>query len=77
MKNNLSVIKRVPTIAEFIKLCCAVGWKDYMNFEVAEESLNQSFIWCNCPIPRRSSWNGQGNWRRENLFLHTRYSSLT
>ncbi|MBW7461069.1 hypothetical protein ACFOLF_00220 [Paenibacillus sepulcri] len=42
MKNNFTILKRVPTISEYTKLCCAVGWKDYMNFEVAEESLNQS-----------------------------------
>ncbi|MGO4501176.1 GNAT family N-acetyltransferase, partial [Paenibacillus sp. 2RAB27] len=43
-ENNLLILKRVPTISEYIKLCCAVGWEDYMNFEVAEESLNQSLF---------------------------------
>ncbi|MFC5467418.1 GNAT family N-acetyltransferase [Cohnella suwonensis] len=36
--------KRVPTIEEYINLCSAVGWKDYMNFDVAEESLNKSLF---------------------------------
>jgi hypothetical protein len=36
MENNLLILKRVPTISEYIKLCCAVGWEDYMNFEVAD-----------------------------------------
>jgi ribosomal protein S18 acetylase RimI-like enzyme len=44
MENNLLILTRVPTISEYIKLSCAVGWGDYINFEVAEESLNQSLF---------------------------------
>lgn len=34
----------MPTIAEYKNLCNSVGWTDYMNFDVAEESLNQSLF---------------------------------
>ncbi|WP_442603116.1 GNAT family N-acetyltransferase [Paenibacillus sp. KN14-4R] len=44
MSNEYRTLKRMPTIAEYRNLCNAVGWKDYMNFDVAEESLNQSLF---------------------------------
>lgn len=44
MNKDYKAIKRMPTIDEYINLCSAVGWKDYMNFEVAEESLNRSLF---------------------------------
>ena len=34
----------MPTLSEYIKICSAVGWQDYMNFEVAESSLKQSLF---------------------------------
>ncbi|GIP27231.1 N-acetyltransferase [Paenibacillus sp. J23TS9] len=44
MSEEYITLKRMPTIAEYINLCNAVGWKAFMNFEVAEESLNQSLF---------------------------------
>lgn len=38
------VMNRIPTVDEYIRLCTVVGWKDYMNFEVAEESLDRSIF---------------------------------
>ncbi|TFD94377.1 GNAT family N-acetyltransferase [Jeotgalibacillus sp. R-1-5s-1] len=32
----------VPSLDEYKYLCEAVGWKDFMNFEVAEKSLKNS-----------------------------------
>ncbi|WP_417898151.1 GNAT family N-acetyltransferase [Bacillus haimaensis] len=31
-----------PTLDEYIHLCTIVGWKEYMNFDVAESSLRNS-----------------------------------
>ncbi|WCF10616.1 GNAT family N-acetyltransferase [Paenibacillus thiaminolyticus] len=42
MSKKYKILKRLPTIIEYKKLCKAVGWTEYMNFDVAEESLNQS-----------------------------------
>ena len=39
IKNN------IPTLEEYKYLCNSVGWTDYMNFEVAEDSLKNS-IYC-------------------------------
>lgn len=44
MNVDYKAIKRMPTVDEYINICSAVGWKDYMNFEVAEKSLNQSLF---------------------------------
>ncbi|MCR6105869.1 GNAT family N-acetyltransferase [Salipaludibacillus agaradhaerens] len=33
-----------PTLEEFIYLCSSVGWEDYMNFDVAEISLQNSLF---------------------------------
>ncbi|MEC0373417.1 GNAT family N-acetyltransferase [Paenibacillus chibensis] len=42
--NQYKTINRIPTIEEYKNLCTAVGWEDYMNFEVAEESLKKSLF---------------------------------
>ncbi|PFJ05421.1 GNAT family N-acetyltransferase [Bacillus cereus] len=40
------VIKnKIPSLEEYKYLCDSVGWTDYMNFEVAEKSLQNS-IYC-------------------------------
>lgn len=44
MRNEYKILKRMPAIEEYVKICNAVGWKDYMNFEVTEDSLNQSLF---------------------------------
>ncbi|WP_308530760.1 GNAT family N-acetyltransferase [uncultured Paenibacillus sp.] len=44
MSTEYTVIHRVPTLEEYIRLCTAVGWKEFMNFEVAEKSLRQSIF---------------------------------
>lgn len=31
-----------PTLDEYIYLCSSVGWKDFMNFDVAETSIRNS-----------------------------------
>ncbi|SFM08168.1 Acetyltransferase (GNAT) domain-containing protein [Gracilibacillus orientalis] len=31
-----------PTLDEYISLCSSVGWKDFMNFDVAETSLRNT-----------------------------------
>ncbi|MGD6830595.1 GNAT family N-acetyltransferase [Sutcliffiella halmapala] len=33
-----------PTLDEYIYLCSSVGWKEYMNFDVAEISLRNSLF---------------------------------
>ncbi|WP_138495284.1 GNAT family N-acetyltransferase [Paenibacillus pinistramenti] len=43
-KNEYKTINRIPTIEEYKNLCTAVGWEDYMNFDVAEESLKESIF---------------------------------
>ncbi len=44
MSKEFITLHRVPTISEYKKLCEAVGWKDFMNFEAAEEALNRSLF---------------------------------
>lgn len=44
MINEYKTIKRIPTIEEYKNLCTAVGWEDYMNFDVAEESVKNSLF---------------------------------
>ncbi|WP_307203189.1 GNAT family N-acetyltransferase [Paenibacillus harenae] len=44
MSREYNVLDRTPTFTEYKKLCAAVGWEDYMNFEVAEDSLKQSLF---------------------------------
>jgi hypothetical protein len=74
MKNNLTTLKRLPTISEYTKLCCAVGWKDYMNFEVAEESLNQSLF--GVVVQFQDEIVGMGRVIGDGR-IYSRYSSLT
>lgn len=42
MSTEYTVIHRVPTYEEYTRLCTAVGWKEFMNFDVADKSLKQS-----------------------------------
>ncbi|PJK16199.1 GNAT family N-acetyltransferase [Chryseomicrobium excrementi] len=42
MVNDYEVLYTTPTLDEYINLCSSVGWKDHMNFEVAEASLRNS-----------------------------------
>lgn len=44
MNNEYIVYKRVPTLDEFRVICAGVDWEDYINFDVAEESLNASLF---------------------------------
>ncbi|WP_442601808.1 GNAT family N-acetyltransferase [Paenibacillus sp. KN14-4R] len=44
MSKEYKIHKRIPTISEYIKLCNSVGWTEFINFDVAEESLNQSLF---------------------------------
>ncbi|MBW5448096.1 GNAT family N-acetyltransferase [Cohnella sp. CFH 77786] len=44
MSKEYKTIKRKPTIAEYKNLCNAVGWTEFINFDVAEESLDQSLF---------------------------------
>ncbi|HIW34804.1 MAG TPA: GNAT family N-acetyltransferase [Candidatus Paenibacillus intestinavium] len=44
MNNQYKTLIRIPSIQEYKNICTAVGWKDFMNFEVAEESLNKSLF---------------------------------
>lgn len=44
MRKDYKVLKRVPSVEEYKTLCTAVGWEDYMNFDVAEDSLLQSLF---------------------------------
>ncbi|MDQ6422201.1 GNAT family N-acetyltransferase [Paenibacillus sp. LHD-117] len=44
MNNEYKAVLRMPTLAEYETVCCAVGWRDFMNFDVAEESLKQSLF---------------------------------
>jgi hypothetical protein len=41
MMGNYKVIERSPSYEEYRKLCISVG-RDYMNFEVAQEALDNS-----------------------------------
>ncbi|WP_019636519.1 GNAT family N-acetyltransferase [Paenibacillus fonticola] len=44
MNKDYLVIKRLPSIEEYIRICTSVGWKDFINFDVAEESLKKSLF---------------------------------
>ena len=44
MHSEYSIQNRVPSISEYEKICAAVGWKDYINFDVVEQSLNRSLF---------------------------------
>lgn len=44
MSTEYTITHRVPTFDEYTRLCTAVGWKEFMNFEVADKSLSQSIF---------------------------------
>lgn len=44
MHRDYITYRRVPTIQEYEKICTDVGWKEFINFEVAEQSLEQSLF---------------------------------
>lgn len=44
MSSNYTIELRIPTVLEYEKICSAVGWKEYMNFDVVEESLRNSLF---------------------------------
>lgn len=44
MNSKFNIIKRLPTIKEYKNICISVGWKDFMNFYVAEESISRSIF---------------------------------
>ncbi|WP_168122360.1 GNAT family N-acetyltransferase [Paenibacillus sp. HB172176] len=44
MSNEYRIHLRMPTIEEYKELCHAVGWTNFMNFSVAEDSLRQSLF---------------------------------
>lgn len=44
MSSNYTIEQRIPTVLEYEKICSAVGWKEYMNFDVVEESLRNSLF---------------------------------
>lgn len=58
MENEHLSVRRTPTIEEYKNLCSAVGWSDFMNFDVAEESLNQSLF--GVVIPYKDEIVGMG-----------------
>lgn len=45
MMKKYTIQNNIPTLEEYKYLCDSVGWTDYMNFEVVEESLKNS-IYC-------------------------------
>jgi ribosomal protein S18 acetylase RimI-like enzyme len=42
--NEYVALRRLPTIEEYKNICYSVGWKDYINYDVAEASLRQSLF---------------------------------
>lgn len=42
MTRNYEVKNTLPTLEDYIYLCTSVGWKDFMNFDVAETSIKNS-----------------------------------
>lgn len=42
MKQYEMLPNTTPTLDEYVTLCSSVGWKEYMNFDVAEASLAHS-----------------------------------
>ncbi|KQU63860.1 GNAT family N-acetyltransferase [Rossellomorea marisflavi] len=36
--------QRTPTLQEYIRLCDSVGWTDFMNYDAAERSLENSLF---------------------------------
>ncbi|MNN37330.1 Acetyltransferase (GNAT) family protein [compost metagenome] len=44
MLEEYITLDRIPSVDEYTSLCRAVGWEEYMNFDVAEKSLEQSLF---------------------------------
>lgn len=44
LRTSIEVLHRVATVNEYIQLCDAVGWKEYMNYDVTENSLQHSLF---------------------------------
>jgi ribosomal protein S18 acetylase RimI-like enzyme len=44
MSDAYDVIDRLPTLEEYRTICRAVGWEDYINFDVAAESIENSLF---------------------------------
>lgn len=44
MNSEYTTTARMPTVTEYMQLCHAVGWTNFMNFDVAEQSLKQSLF---------------------------------
>lgn len=44
INHEYQIIRRRPTLKEYKDLCTAVDWVDYLNLEVAEESLHNSIF---------------------------------
>ncbi len=44
MRDEYEVIDRLPTLEEYHAICRAVGWEDYINFDVAAESIENSLF---------------------------------
>lgn len=42
MSSDYVIIERKPTLQEYQSLCIDVGWKEFMNFDVAEQSIANS-----------------------------------
>ena len=42
MTRHYHIEERVPTLAEYRKLCEAVGWGDYINFDAVPSALRHS-----------------------------------
>jgi GNAT superfamily N-acetyltransferase len=36
------LIERAPTLSEYHAICAGVGWENFINFEVAQQSLDRS-----------------------------------
>jgi ribosomal protein S18 acetylase RimI-like enzyme len=44
MSDSYQVIDRLPTLDEYRLLCREVGWEEYINFDVAAESIQNSLF---------------------------------
>ena len=42
MTESYTLQERLPTLEEYRALCTSVGWEDFMNFDVAQTSLDRS-----------------------------------
>lgn len=44
MSNEYILHRRMPTLEEYKAVCHAVGWTEFINFDVAEQSLKHSLF---------------------------------